>query len=159
MDDIRRKLFRNPTYSDEERDLAYRFFVLLGSIMANAGTSVLLDGTGHKKKWRDFARSEIPNFIEVYLKCPIEICIQRETDRIDSDGSHPREKLYLEALERLKSGDKLEGLGKMPGVDEPFEESESPEIILDSSHSKPDVLVQEALSKLATLAPEIFSSA
>ena len=68
-----------------------------------------------------------------------------------------RRKLYLDALERLKTGKKEEGLGKVPGVDEPFEESESPEISIDSSIDNPNILVQKVLQELAKFDPEIFS--
>jgi len=155
MDSIRKKIFPEPTYSDQERDAAYRSFVLIGSLLSTSGVSVLLDGVGHRKVWRDLARQECPKFIEVYVKCPIEICIQRETNRTGaSDGV--RRKLYLDALERLRSGKKIEGLGKVPGVDEPFEESESPEIVIDSSKEPPDVLVDQACLELHTYDPAIF---
>jgi len=155
MDSIRKKIFPEPTYSDQERDAAYRSFVLIGSLLSTSGVSVLLDGVGHRKVWRDLARQECPKFIEVYVKCPIEICIHRETNRAGaSDGV--RRKLYVDALERLRSGKKIEGLGKVPGVDEPFEESESPEIVIDSSKEPPDVLVDQACLELHTYDPAIF---
>ncbi|MGI0085645.1 MAG: AAA family ATPase, partial [Nitrososphaerales archaeon] len=53
MDETRKKIFPNPTYSDEERDAAYRAFVLLGSTLCSNGHNVVLDATAHKRKWRD----------------------------------------------------------------------------------------------------------
>ncbi|MFI5420562.1 MAG: adenylyl-sulfate kinase [Nitrososphaerales archaeon] len=156
MDSIRKRIFPDPIYSDEERNTAYRAFVLAGSLLSVNGVTVLLDAVGHKRKWRELARNECPRFVEVYVKCPIELCITRETNRIDP-GSNVRKKLYLDALERLKTGKKEEGLGKVPGVDEPFEESESPEITIDSSIDKPKILVNKVLQELAKFDPEIFS--
>ncbi len=72
MDSLRKKIFPNPTYSDEERDAAYRAFVMMGSLLASNGVATLLDGVAHKRIWRDLAREECPKFIEVYVKCPIE---------------------------------------------------------------------------------------
>ncbi len=117
MDSIRKKIFPNPSYSDEERDAAYRSFVLLGSELAKNGVAVLLDGVGHRLVWRNLARQECSKFVEVYIKCPIEICILRESSRPQEAGG-VRQKLYLDALERLKTGKKINGLGKVPGVDE-----------------------------------------
>jgi adenylylsulfate kinase-like enzyme len=157
MDSIRQKIFPNPSYSDQERDAAYRALVLVANLLSRNGISVLLDATAHKKVWRELARQECPRFVEIYVRCPMEVCIARETQR--KDASNPvRTKLYLDALERLKNGKKEEGLGKVPGIDEPFEESESPEIVLDSSTDPPNVLVDGALRELAKFAPEIFSS-
>jgi len=147
MDSIRKKIYPNPTYSDEERDAAYRSFVLMGSLLSRNGVAVLLDGTGHKRIWRDLAREECPKFVEVYVKCPIEICIERETYRLRGEEGI-REKFYLEALERLRTGVKIKGLGKVPGVDEPFEESPSPEVVIDSSKDPPKILIEEAMEAL-----------
>lgn len=155
MDLIRKKIFPEPTYSDQERDTSYRSFVLVGSFLSTSGVAALLDGTGHKKIWRDFARRQCPNFLEVYVKCPIEICIQRETSRVSGNGNI-RQKLYLDALERLNTGKKIEGLGKVPGVDEPFEESPSPEIVIDSSKKSPEELVDQAVKALSKFDLELF---
>lgn len=152
MDSIRKLIFPDPTYSDQERDAAYRSFVLIAKFLSENGVAVLLDGTGHKLAWREFARQQCPNFVEAYLKCPAEIAIQRETSRVDGI----RAKLYLDALDRLKTGKKIEGLGKVPGVDEPFEQSPSPEIVIDSSKRDPSSLVSEALQALCRLEGDIF---
>jgi len=155
MDSIRKKIFPNPTYSDGERDAAYRAFVLLGSFLSSSGVAVLLDGVGHKRAWRDLAREECPKFVEVFVKCPIEICIQRETSRLsEKDGI--RQKLYRDALERLKTGLRIEGLGKVPGVDEFYEESKSPEIVVDSSIEKPETLIDQVFTELAKFDSRLF---
>ena len=49
-------------------------------------------------------------------------------------------------------------MGKVPGVDVPFEESDS-EIVIDSSVEKPRVLAEEILEKLAKFAPDVFKVA
>lgn len=147
MDAIRKKIFPSPSYSDQERDAAYRSFVMIGSFLSANGAAVLLDGVGHKRVWREFARAECPKFVEVYVKCPIEICMQRETNRV-RETNGVRQKLYTDALERLRSGKKIEGLGKVPGVDEAFEESRAPEILIDSSREEPEVLAKKVLKDL-----------
>jgi adenylylsulfate kinase len=155
MDSIRKKMFPEPTYSDEERDAAYRSFALMGALVSSTGVAVLLDGVAHRRIWRELARAECPKFVEVYVKCPIEICMERESMRRAS-GDGIREKLYREALERLKTGQRIEGLGKVPGVDEPFEEPVSPEIVLDSSKKSPELLIEEAYQALSIYDPDLF---
>jgi adenylylsulfate kinase len=155
MDEIRKKIFPNPTYSDEERDTAYRAFVLVASMLCKNGHDAVLDATGHKKKWRDLAREECHDFfVEVYVKCPIETCIERETKR---EGQNlVRKKIYLDALERLRTGSAITGLGKVPGVDEPFEESPSPEITIDSSNERVEALARQVVDRLKELNPSIL---
>jgi adenylylsulfate kinase-like enzyme len=155
MDSVRKKIFPKPTYSDEERDAAYRAVVLAASLLSQNNVPVILDAVGHRKIWRELAREECPKFIEIYVRCSIEICVTRETQRKD-ESSPIRTRLYLDAVDRLKTGKKIEGLGRVPGVDEPFEESESPEIVLDSSSDPPGVLVERAIKELSRVAPEIF---
>ncbi len=155
MDSIRPMLFPNPKYSDKERDAAYRALVLAASLLSKAGTNVLIDATGHKLVWRNLARKVCRRFVEVYVKCPIEICIERETRR--KNNNLVRKQLYLSALRRLQTGKKNHGLGKVPGVDEPFQTSRKAEIILDSTVEKPRVIAETAVKMLTKYAPEIFS--
>ena len=73
MDEIRKKIFPEPTYDDKERDAAYRAIVLIASFSQRMDVNVLIDATAHRKVWRDLARSEFgKNYMEVYVKCPIE---------------------------------------------------------------------------------------
>lgn len=146
MDSIRKKIFPKPTYDDKERDAAYRSFVLIASYASKAGATVVLDGTGHRLAWRKLARTECPRFVEIYVKCPVELCMERETHR--KNNTEVRQRLYLEALARLKGGKKIRGLGKVPGIDEPFEESRNPDIVLDSSLEKPEELVKRVMKIL-----------
>ncbi|MHB8568383.1 MAG: adenylyl-sulfate kinase [Nitrososphaerales archaeon] len=154
MDQNRKKIFPEPKYDDPERDASYRSLILIVSFLSRNGINVILDGTGHKLVWRNLARVECKKFIEIYLKCPVELCIERETKRAGQDGI--RRKLYADALQRLMTGQVFQGLGKVPGVDERFEESPNPELQVDSSGSL-NVAVQEVLSKLKLVSPNIFN--
>lgn len=155
MDELRKNLFPNPSYSDEERDLAYRALGLLAFFISKTGSNVIIDATAHKRKWRDLARKNCRNFVEIYIKCPVEICIQRETKRRGQKVI--RKRLYLDALERLKTGKKIKGLGKVPGVDETFEES-NPEISIDSSSERPLELANEIMARLKKTNIPLFSN-
>ncbi|MDG7000973.1 MAG: adenylyl-sulfate kinase, partial [Nitrososphaerota archaeon] len=66
----------------------------------------------------------------------------RETRR--KNNNLVRKQLYLSALRRLQTGKKNHGLGKVPGVDEPFQTSRKAEIILDSTVEKPRVIAETA---------------
>jgi adenylylsulfate kinase-like enzyme len=149
MDELRRDLFPEPRYDEAERDTAYRALVLIGSQLSLAGKNVLIDATGHKRSWRTFARQKCPRFAELYVQCPIEVCIDRETSR-ESQNSI-RKKLYEDALTRLSTGKRISGLGVVPGVDEPFEESPHPEFTIECSETQNPVAIGELAGKLARL--------
>jgi adenylylsulfate kinase len=119
MDELRKIVTPEPSYSDEERDLVYRCIVFLAKKLTDLGHNVIIDATGNLRKWRELARSVIPGYIEVYLKCDIEECRKREIQRQDT-RSAPRD-IY-------KKG---ETGWPVPGVNAPYEEPVSPEIVID----------------------------
>ena len=129
MDVIRKILTPKRKYTAQERDYAYRALVLIGKFLTEHNVNVLIDATGHRKVWRELARALIPNFAEVYIKCPLETCIERESQRKDN---LVMSNLYKKAMKRLKNGKKVRGVGQMIGIDVPYEESERPELIIDS---------------------------
>ncbi len=49
---IRKQLFDNPTYSNEEKLLVYKVTFLIAEYLAKAGVTVILDGTFYKRDLR-----------------------------------------------------------------------------------------------------------
>jgi adenylylsulfate kinase len=140
MDEIRDILTPEKKYTEEERDHAYRSLILIAKFLTENGVNVIIDATGHRKEWRDMARELIPNFMEVYVKCPIEVSIERESKRKDD---LVMSKLYEKALKRIKEGKEIDGLGQMIGIDVSYEESDNPDLVIRS-----DILDPKESSKL-----------
>ncbi|MBI4689873.1 MAG: adenylyl-sulfate kinase [Nitrospirae bacterium] len=121
MDEFRRIVTPKPIYSDTERDIVYRSLVYLAKILAEQGHSVIIDATGNLRKWRTLARKLIPGYGEIYLKCPIEVCMERERKRL---------KTHKAPKGIYKKGT----LGwPVPGVSVPYEEPRNPELIIDTA--------------------------
>ena len=133
LDKIRKKIIIKPQYTGQERDFVYKKFVNLGLIHFKQNKNVVFDATAHKIKYRKYARKKINNFIEVYIKCPINICITRESRRKQGVVIA---NMYNKALQRKKTGKKFSKLGKVIGIDVPFEESKA-EITINSAKTKP----------------------
>ena len=70
LDRIRKVITPQPTYSDAEREAVYRALVYMAAALVDAGVAVILDATAHRRAWRELARTTIPNFAEVQLRCP-----------------------------------------------------------------------------------------
>ena len=68
-------------------------------------------------------------YIEVYVSTSLEICEER-----DAKG------LYKKARKGI--------IGKFTGVSDPYEVPDSPEIVIDSSDTSPDELVNELYLKI-----------
>ncbi|MBI5859566.1 MAG: adenylyl-sulfate kinase, partial [Nitrosarchaeum sp.] len=84
MDEIRKSLTPKLEYTEKERDVAYTKLVSIAKNLVEDGVNTIIDATGHKKKWRNLARSQIKDFVEVFVDCPLEVCIERETKRKDN---------------------------------------------------------------------------
>jgi len=134
MDEIREILTPQRKYTEEERDYAYRAIVLIGKSLTDNGINVVMDATSHKRVWRELAKKLIPKFVEVYVKCPLDVCIDRESKRQDnlilSD-------LYKKAIGRKKNGVIIDGLGEMIGIDVKYEEPKKPDLVIESDKTNP----------------------
>ncbi|MBI4684912.1 MAG: adenylyl-sulfate kinase [Nitrospirae bacterium] len=120
MDEFRKIVTPKPTYSDFERDIVYRSLVYLAKLMTEQGHNVVIDATGNLRKWRTLARKLIPKYAEAYLKCPLEICMERERKRIKSHKA-PRG-IYKKGLRGWP----------VPGVRVPYETPKKPEVIIET---------------------------
>jgi len=120
MDELRKIVTPEPSYSDSEREIVYRSLVYLAKTLTELGHDVIIDATGNLRRWRELARQLIPGYSEVYLRCPIEKCMERERQR-------------LEAREAPKDIYKKGAAGwPVPGMVVPYEEPLNPEIVIDT---------------------------
>lgn len=128
LDQIRKVLTPAPKYTDEERAIVYRSLVLMAQLMvAHGDKNVIIDATANRRAFRNLARQLVPEFAEVYVKCPLEICQAREASR---NGQNVEKNLYQKA----KAG-QLEG--ELPGLAVPYEEPENSEVQIQSDKLTP----------------------
>lgn len=116
-DAVRRILTPHPTYSDAERDLFYRALAFMGAKLVSHGVTVIFDATANKRVYRDFARSLIPKFIEVWVECPLELAMQRD---------------YKGTYQRGQRGES----STVPGLQDPYEAPVRPEVRIDTTKVK-----------------------
>ena len=138
-DALRKVMTPNPKYTEGERDIVYGTLVYIAKILTENGVNVIIDATGNRRKYRDNARSQIPLFMEAYLRCPLEVCIEREAKRgLDVYGA-PRE-VYAKAFR---------GESKtVPGLGAPYEEPLNPEIVVDSDKLSPEECAENIMKTI-----------
>jgi len=137
-DALRKVLTPKPTYSLKERDIVYSTLVYIAKLLTQNGVNVIVDATGNLRRYRENARKEITQFMEAYLECPMEVCIQRETRR-GKTYQAPKQ-IYAKALE-----------GKaptVPGIGEPYEPPLHPEVTIDTTRNTPEQAAHKILQKL-----------
>ena len=130
MDAIRKQYVQHPEYTDEERDFVYEKLADFVFERVQNKMNVIIDATAHKLLYRKRARKKIRRFVEVLVRCPLSTCIERESKR---KGGMVAAQMYLRALERKEKGTRFKDLGKVIGVDVPYEENPNAEIIIDNS--------------------------
>ncbi|MCL1978469.1 MAG: adenylyl-sulfate kinase [Candidatus Bathyarchaeota archaeon] len=120
-DELRKFLTPKPTYSLEERDIVYVAMVYIAKLLTQNGVNVLIDATGNLRRYRDDARSQMACFIEAYLECSFDVCVQREAERKETYNAPTQ--IYQRALQNKTSN-------TVPGVGQPYEVPLNPEVVV-----------------------------
>jgi len=143
LDEFRRTLAPKPRYTEEERGVVYNTLILMAKLLTENSVNVIIDATAHKNEWRDKARAEIRRFCEVYVECPLNICMEREANREDDlivsnlykkalQRLERREKMDKKELVHKECGEQLSPLGQMVGIDVPYEKPSNPVVTIKS---------------------------
>lgn len=140
LDEIRRVLTPIPKYTDDERDIVYASLAYMAKLLTENGVNVFIDATANKRKYRDTARQIIPKFGEIYIRCPLSVCMEREA----------RRKAVFSPKDIYKKS--AHTGANVPGVNVPYEEPVNPLIIIDSDQIRPD----EAARKVADSIMQVF---
>lgn len=131
-DIIRKHLWRELGYSKEDRDENIRRAAFLAKLLTKNGIIVLTSFVSPYTELRDYARREIGDFVEIYVKCPVEVCIQRDTRG-----------MYEKAL----SGE----IPNFTGVSDPYEEPLNPEVLIESDKESLEESVTKVIARIKEL--------
>lgn len=128
--DVFRTVFTpHPRYDEEERETFYRQLAYVGVLLTKHGVPVIFDATGNRRMYRDGARQQISRFLEVYVECPLEVCIRRDPKGIYRAGR--------------------EGTAKIvPGLQDTYEPPVDPDVIVRGDSEEPENAAKRIVSKL-----------
>jgi adenylylsulfate kinase len=104
----------------------------VAKLLTRNGVAVLATFVSPYRERRAKTREEIGDFVEVYTRCPVEVCIER-----DVKG------MYKRAL----AGE----IRNFTGVDDPYEEPEDPELILDTDKDDIEECARKVIVRLREL--------
>lgn len=126
-DNIRTGLNKDLGFSAEDREENIRRIGEVAKLFVDAGIITLTAFISPYKKDRQFVRDLVEDgeFIEIYVKCPLEVCEQR-----DVKG------LYQKARQGI--------IKNFTGIDDPYEEPENPEIIVETDKES----IEESVNKI-----------
>jgi len=131
-DIVRKGLTSDLGFSKEDRDENIKRVTFVAKLLTRNGVAVLATFVSPYRERRRKTREEIGEFVEVYTRCPVEVCIER-----DIKG------MYRKAL----AGE----IKNFTGIDDPYEEPENPDLILDTDKESIEESVQRVLDRLEEL--------
>ena len=131
-DIVRTHLSKGLGFSREDRDTNIKRIAFVCGLLTRNGVVCISAAIAPYREARQWARQEIGSFVEVYVKCPIEVCRQRD----------------VKGLYKLVDEGKITGF---TGVDDPYEEPEHPELIVETSQESIQESVGRIFAKLEEL--------
>jgi adenylylsulfate kinase len=130
-DEVRQMFSPELGFSRKDREFHARRVSYVARMLARNGVAVLVAMITPYETSRQAARATVGDrFDEVWLRCPIEVCRQRDT----------------KGLYRTSAAG---GTIKVTGVDDPFEEPLNPELTVDTSRESPAESARRILEHLA----------
>ncbi|MCX5886343.1 MAG: adenylyl-sulfate kinase [Proteobacteria bacterium] len=131
-DVVRTNLSKGLGFSKEDRDTNIKRIAFVCNLLTRNGVPNIAAAISPYREVRDYARKEIKNFVEVYVKCPLDVLVQR-----DVKG------LYKQAI----AGE----IANFTGVSDPYEEPLNPEVLIESDKETPEQSADKIIAKLEEL--------
>jgi adenylylsulfate kinase len=128
-DVLRQGLTHDLGFSKEDRDENIRRVVCVATLLTRNGIIVLTTFVSPYREQRRKARKEIERFVEVYVRCPVEICMKRDVKGMYKKAQQGKIKHFT-------------------GVDDPYEEPQHPELIVDTDKETIEESVTKVLDSL-----------
>jgi adenylyl-sulfate kinase len=141
-DHIRANLSKGLGFSKEDRNTNIRRIGFICHLLTRNDVIAIAAAISPYRQTRDEVRRQIGAFVEVYVKCPIEVLVER-----DAKG------LYKKAL----AGE----IKNFTGIDDPYEEPLAPEITVQTHLETPEQSAARIIAKLEEMglitAPQPYS--
>jgi len=135
-DAVRQYFSKGLGFSKADRDENIRRIGLMAELYTRQGFIVLVSAISPYRATRAEVRGRIGNFLEVYVRAPLEVCEQRDLKGI---------------YRRARSGE----IQHVTGVDDPYEEPLAPDVECRTDREN----LQESVAKVLAAIQRWFASA
>ena len=126
---MRESLSPHLGFGKEDREVHASRVAYVSRLLARNGVIAIVGLISPYREFRQRARKIIGDFVEVYVKCSLDECIDRDVKGY-----------YKKAL----SGE----ITNFTGVSDPYEEPENPEVTVDTESETPEESAEKILGKL-----------
>ncbi len=131
-DVVRTHLSKGLGFSKEDRDTNIRRIGFVAHLLSRNGVAVICSAISPYREIRDENRAMIGDFVEVFVKCPIDVLAER-----DVKG------LYKKAI----AGE----LKNFTGVSDPYEEPLNAEVVVETDKETVDESAAKIIAKLESM--------
>jgi adenylylsulfate kinase len=128
-DALRTHLSKGLGFSREDRDTNIKRIAFVCALLTRNGVICISAAIAPYREAREWARQEIGHFVEVYVKCPLEVCRQHD----------------VKGLYKLVDEGKIQ---HFTGADDPYEEPEHPDLVVETNTQSVEESVARILAKL-----------
>ncbi|MCA9422805.1 MAG: adenylyl-sulfate kinase [Nitrospirales bacterium] len=129
-DEVRKRLTKGLDFSRDGRNENVRRIAYVANLISRVGGVAITAAISPYAALRADARKEISNFIEVYVNCPLEVCIER-----DVKGHYAK----------AKRGE----IQNFTGISDPYEPPTKPEVVVQTNVESPDESIKKIVEYLA----------
>jgi ATP sulfurylase/adenylyl-sulfate kinase len=131
-DEVRENLSKGLGFSKEDRDTNIRRIAYVAKLVSRSGGVAITAAISPYRAIRDEARAQIGPFVEVFVRCPLDVLVQRDTKG-----------LYAKALR----GE----IAQFTGVSDPYEEPFAAEVVVETDLESVEESAAKILRKLESL--------
>jgi adenylyl-sulfate kinase len=128
-DIVREDLCRDLGFSREDRTENIRRISFVSKLLTRNGVAVIVAAISPYREDRELAREEIQEFVEVWCKASIDACAERD---------------YKGLYEKARRGE----ITNLTGVNDPYEEPEDADLVLDTEGESPEQSAERVMAVL-----------
>jgi len=128
-DEVREGLCRDLGFSRADRDENIHRITYVSKVLTRNGVVVIVAAISPYREGRERAREEIQSFVEVWCKASVEACAARD---------------YKGLYEKAMRGE----IDNLTGVNDPYEEPEDADLVLDTDSESPEQSAERVMELL-----------
>jgi adenylyl-sulfate kinase len=129
-DEVRENLSKGLGFSKEDRDTNIRRIGYVANLLArNGAVAITAAISPYREVRRECRRHAQADFVEVFVQCPLEVVEERDTKG-----------LYKKARAGI--------IKNFTGISDPYEDPESPEVVVDTSNESIEQSAEKILAYL-----------
>jgi adenylyl-sulfate kinase len=126
---VREGLCRDLGFSREDRTENIRRIAFVSKLLTRNGVAVIVAAISPYREDRELAREEIQSFVEIWCRASVDACASRD---------------YKGLYEKARRGE----ITNLTGVNDPYEEPEDADLVLDTENDTPEQSADQVMALL-----------